>query len=312
MDLKQAGEKQLFRSIIKRYYSPELLLKLDLIAGGWGCDNNTKVGYVREELDHFHVPYIPLGRGTNRYGIMVDGYAMKIALDRAGKIDNRREFKYSKILYPRIIKTYEGVETGVISTSEYITPLTPGQYEDPIIQSRMRKILSEITSEFLVGDVGVSSINYANWGLRYDDTLAILDYAYIYSLSYRGFKCTCEDEGMLAFDNDYNYLVCPFCHRKWSFEDIRRRISIEDEEKEIGNIMKCGYNINKDGTVLPVNPNFSMVYQPKKKKKKEKKKDPVNDIFQVSSYDQGKILADLNKEIDKERRKENKMVKLND
>ena len=225
-----------FRSRILQYFPSELLVQLYLITTAHNVNNNDKTPKIVELLKEFNVPFTPLGNGTNRYGILVDGYAIKIALDGAGRMDNRREFRYAKKLYPYVVKVYECLENGLLAVFEYVTIFSYDEYLAN--QEDMRDILSEISHQYLIGDIGVSTANYVNWGTRQTGQICIMDFAYIYSLSYRGFQCTCEDHGILEFDQDYNILICPFCKKKWEFSDIRRRISKEDEEKEIGNIME--------------------------------------------------------------------------
>lgn len=225
-----------FRSRIMQYFPMELLVKLYLISVNHDVNNNDKTPKIVELLKEYNVPFTPLGNGTNRYGILVDGYAIKIALDNAGRMDNRREFRYAKKLYPYVVKVYECMENGLLAVFEYVTIFSYDEYLEN--QEDMRDILSEISQRYLIGDIGVSQANYVNWGTRQDGQICIMDFAYIYSLSYRGFQCTCEDHGILEFDQDFNTLICPFCKKKWEFSDIRRRISKVDEEKEIGNIME--------------------------------------------------------------------------
>ena len=150
-----------------------------MIADSYDVDNNTKTADIIELLNKYNVPFSPLGNGTNRYGILIDGYAVKIALDRAGKTDNKREFKYVKKLYPYVVKVFECLETGLIAVTEYITIFSLDDFYDN--QEEMRKILKDISSNFLVGDIGISTDNYVNWGIRSDGSIAILDFAYIYS-----------------------------------------------------------------------------------------------------------------------------------
>ena len=85
-----------FRSLIKKYFPTELLVQLEVVANDKQISNNQKTDEIVYLLNKYDVPFSPLGNGTNRYGILIDGYAVKIALDRAGQIDNMREFKYAK------------------------------------------------------------------------------------------------------------------------------------------------------------------------------------------------------------------------
>lgn len=287
--------KKTFRSLIKKYFPVELLIKIDILTETYDVDNNTKTKDIINLLNEYNVPFSPLGNGTNRYGILIDGYAVKIALDRMGKIDNKREFKYTKKLYPSVVKVYECLETGLIAVTEYITIFSLDDFYDR--QSEMRDILEEISRSYLIGDIGISTNNYVNWGTRNDGSIAILDFAYIYALSYKGFQCTCEDEGMLEFDKDYVYLICPFCKKKWEFKDIRRRITKQDEINEIGDIMELGYVLKSEEEVHEIDPTKSPVKQKKKKKKKEKIEKPKKQKWDFDYEEQQKIRDEINQEV---------------
>lgn len=137
-------------------------------------------------------------------------------------------------------------------------------------QDDMRDILSEISENFLIGDCGITGKNYGNWGIRNDGTICILDFAYIYNVTYNVFNCTsCADEPLLRYDKNYVDLICPVCGRKYSFGDIRRRITRKDQENEIGDIRRLGYNLKSSKENVVLNPDFEpKVYDDRKKKKK--------------------------------------------
>lgn len=262
-------DKKIFRSLIKKYFPVDLLIKLNEITMARDIDNNSKTAEILEAMDQFNVPYSKLGNGTNRYGCLIEGYAVKIALDKAGKTDNKREMKYAKALYPSVVKVYECLEDGLVAVFEYVTIFSLNEFYD--YQDKMRKILKDITENYLVGDIGISKNNYVNWGIRNNGEVVILDFAYIYALSYKNFLCTCEEEGTLEFDNDYNYLVCPYCNKKWEFLDIRRRVTKEDEIAEIGDVKEYGYILHSEEEELPVDSRFSVGKKSKKKKEKKMK-----------------------------------------
>ena len=72
------------RSLIAEYFSFDLcieILKITMIAD---CDNNDKGFLIKDLLRNNNIPFSPLGSGTNRMAVLIDGYAVKIALDRDG------------------------------------------------------------------------------------------------------------------------------------------------------------------------------------------------------------------------------------
>lgn len=279
-DVLNENKKITIRSYLKKYFPPELCKELNIIAIASDIDNNGKRDIILDLLSKYNIPYSPLGSGTNRYAILLEGYAVKIALDRAGKVDNMREFKYSRQLQPYVIKVYECFCDGLIAVTEYITVFT---IEDLYInQPKMRDILKEISKNYLIGDIGVSPKNYLNWGYRTDlnNSICILDFAYIYSLSYKTFKCDCSSHALLNYDSEYINLRCPHCKKKYTFEDVRRRIKRDDEANEIGNLALNSYVVDSDVQLVDLDPRLTETHEKPKKEKKPKpweNKEPVQD-----------------------------------
>lgn len=283
--------KQVFKSMIHEFFSPELLARMEFITRQVRWTNNEKKEEIMNKLEQSKLPWSSLGAGTNRYGILLDGYAFKIGLDRAGHIDNLREKKYGKSLYPGVVKIYEASENGLLANFEYGTIFDLDDFYT--YQNEMRKILERITNGYMVGDVGISTANYINWIKRCDGSIAIMDFAYIYSLSYRSYLCDCPDEGNLEYDEDFNYLVCPFCKKKYSFIDIRRRISRKAELEEIGDILKTGYVLTQPYQEMEINPDFSPVKKKKAKKNKVEKKPDVYE--ELENMNQKDALDEINR-----------------
>ena len=77
------AEKQ-FRSILLKYISKELYMELLKLTMMYDIDNNAKGFEIKRLLTDYGVPYTSLGSGTNRLGILIDGYAVKFALDVDG------------------------------------------------------------------------------------------------------------------------------------------------------------------------------------------------------------------------------------
>ena len=93
------------RSMIFEYISFDLFVEMNRISMET-MDNNEKGSKIKELLTKYGIPYTSLGSGTNRMAVLIDGYAMKIALDKDGMIDNMREFIYAQVLYPYVVKVY--------------------------------------------------------------------------------------------------------------------------------------------------------------------------------------------------------------
>lgn len=260
------------RSLLNKYFSKELLVQLLRATKVPDCSNNEKGEIIKWLLEQHGIQYEQLGSGTNRIGILIDGYAFKFALDIDGQIDNRREMKYSKILQPYVVKCYECIPNGLINVTEYIRLFNINDFTN--YKKQMGFILNEISDMgYLLGDVGITGKNYENWGVRLDGTICILDFAYCYNVKYNVFKCSCEEEGLLGYESTFVKLICPRCGREYRFEDIRRRITKEQQEAEIGDTHLLGYNITKDVENVPMLiPEFEPDRTDLKEKKKAEKK----------------------------------------
>lgn len=265
------GDQIRLTSVIRRRLSPELLVKIERTTRRYDLNNNKKGKIILRLLKDNGVEFRFLGQGTNRMGVQIDDFVFKIALDDDGHIDNKREFKYTKDLQPYVIKVYECTEDGLIAVTEMVTCFDDYDYMLQK-QDEIRKILREVGNEYFIGDVGITEKNAANWGTRSNGELVMLDFAYIYSVSYRLFTCTCKDQEILQYDKDYNKLECPACHRIIDFAQIRRRISKADQANEIGDLTKQAYVLHKDVEFQEVNPEFSDVEEPEEKHKKEEDK----------------------------------------
>ena len=249
--------KQKFHSRIKQHFgNEELIVELEKLSQRYDIDNNAKTLIIYDILKQHGIPFEKLGPGTNRLGIQIDGYVFKIALDALGQMDNRREFKYSPELYPDVIKVYECMPNGLIAVSEYVTVFDRDMYYENT--EKMRKILSRLCDRYLIGDIGISITNFMNWGVRVDGSICSLDFAYIYDITSDAFMCTCKDHPYVEYDSDYNNLICPACKKKYSFAQIRRRISDKMEEEEVGDIRKKAYIITDVNQELEIDPSLSV------------------------------------------------------
>lgn len=185
--------------------------------------------------------------GTNRFAILIDGYVFKIAMDKAGIRDNLAEFSLSQELQPFVIKVYEC--NGLIITTEYVTVISKEEFNNS--KEEIRHILSYLSEGYLLGDVGSINKNYMNWGYRDDGSLIILDFAYIYRVLGEEMLCNGVNkdgsicEAILEYDENFDKLICPNCRKKYTFHDIRRRISKEYESKELETIKQIAIKVDK-------------------------------------------------------------------
>lgn len=285
-------KEKVYRSLCLEIFTPEQLIEFEKLSRTFSISNNKKIEIIKQRLTEWGISHSPLGPGTNRYGFMTDGYVVKVACDRDGKVDNRREFKYSLQLYPSCIKCYEVSEDGLVAVFEYVEIFTIDDFWEN--QDRMRAILKDIASVYMIGDVGISSKNYLNWGFRDDGSITILDYAYIYDVSFNHFICRkCDAGATLYYDKDYVNLICPSCGQKYTFAQIRKRISRKDQEKEIGDLMEQGYVMTAPEEVKKFNPKFVYGAEDEIRKKliKIKKKEDNNSNAKKAGNKDDEILS---------------------
>jgi len=229
------------RSRILQYFSKDLLRDLYKICrSSVISDNNLKVEAMIETMRNHGLEFDELGPGTNRLAILIENYVFKIALDKWGIRDNLNEFTMSQELQPYVVKTYETNE--LISVCEYVTVISREEFEER--KEEIRRILAVLAESYLLGDVGTVGKNFCNWGYRDNGELVILDFAYIFRVKNDQLLCS-KDQAILEYDENFHSLRCPVCSRKYTFMDIRRRISMEEEEHENMIAKELAYKLTK-------------------------------------------------------------------
>lgn len=282
------------RSRIKEFIPKEVMTKLLKICQNNAIsDNNIKVAQIRATLDEGGVDYVDLGPGTNRVAVLIDGYVFKIAMDKWGIRDNDNEFAMTQELQPFVINVYE--TNGLITVSEYVTLLSREEFIERKVE--IIKILGILAESYLLGDVGYHPKNFTNWGYRDDGSLVILDFAYIYNIIGDEMLCP-KDRHMLQYDSIFHGLVCPGCRKKYSFMDVRRKVTTEAELEEIENAKKNSYKLTKPFEIFKDEAD-SLEEEVKETKKEEtsmriERESYVTEEQEVSLYE--KMLNKLNKE----------------
>ena len=269
--------KKELRSLIHEKFPLELRVKLDLLSRRRDIRNKEKQEELMKLLREFNITDVtPLGPGTNRYAFKMNGFVIKCATDHDGKIDNLKEFKMAKRLQPYVTKVYEVSENGTLLVAQYIQPFTSFaemlKYADKI-----REILRKFSSVYLIGDVGISSDNYSNWGLPVgSEDPVCLDFAYVYEVNSNLFICKkCNANAMLLPDKDFVNLYCsnPTCGKKTLFADIRGRIGNDIHNHEIGDLGEEGYRLTDSHVETELDEtrsNYLVRMRPKKKESKKK------------------------------------------
>lgn len=249
--------QKVLRSLIHERFPFDLRVDLELLSRRRDILNKEK----QEELFHILRNYsiddiVSLGPGTNRYAFKLDGFVIKFATDHDGKIDNFKEFKMAKRLFPDVTKVYEVSENGTMLVAEYIQPFD-SYSEMAQYAAQIREILTNIGAVYLIGDVGITEKNYSNWGIRIGTNRPVcLDFAYVYEVSSELFTCQyCQTHAMLIPNKDFTELHCsnPSCGKKYLFEDIRRKIGNDVHNHEIGDLSQEGYLLSGSHILTELN-----------------------------------------------------------
>jgi len=187
-------------------------------------------------LKSYNIPFMDVGTGTNRFIIRYDGYVIKIALDREGVADNRQEWVMSPMLAPDVAPSREISKGGHLLVASY-APAFSSYAEFIAYRQQIVAILTKWGSRYLLGDVGITSVNYANWGILMGKPVCI-DYAYIFPVSMDVFTCVCGCKEMKFTDNTFTHYQCanPECNMTYTDRDLRSKISQKERLRLFENV----------------------------------------------------------------------------
>ena len=189
-----------------------------------------------ELLKKFEIPYVELGTGTNRFIVKYDGYALKMALDMEGVADNKQEWVMS---YPlnKVIPNHKGVANAyeISKGGNFLMAQYAGAFQSYgeflVYRKEMYAILSAWNRQgFLLGDVGTTKINYANWGLLPTGEPVCIDYAYIFPANMDLFECNCGCKHM-KMNEEFTMYYCEACGKQYEDRELRARISKNERLK---------------------------------------------------------------------------------
>ena len=177
-----------------------------------------------ELLHKYNIDFVEVGTGTNRFIIKYEGYAVKIALDNDGVADNKQEYAISEGLGMGAAYSYDMSRGGHLLVAEYCPACT--SYQEMFDHhGEIEAILEDWNNKgYLLGDVGITRKNYANWGFRGNHAVCI-DYAYVIPASLYTFRCICGESDIAITDNTFTAYKCLSCGRVIEDSALRKRIS---------------------------------------------------------------------------------------
>lgn len=208
---------------------------------------------VIELLDEYKINWVQLGTGTNRYIVKYDGYALKIALDQEGIADNKQEFAICESLMPNVAYAYEISSGGHLLVASYCPAFSTAN-EMYLHRNAISNILQNWSKRYLLGDVGISSVNFANWGLAPGGRPVCIDYAYIFPVGINVFKCICGNQSMEFATGDFTKYRCTKCKKEYEDRELRAKISPDERARLFKNVN--GLEMREAVEEHPVDPKY--------------------------------------------------------
>lgn len=249
-------------------------LKIDIasVISQWGMSATRRRLQILEAFQDYKVPVTELGTGTNRLIVKYSNYALKMALDDEGVDDNRQEWVMSEMLDPGVAfsheisgeitqkdeETYE-ITGGHLLVASYVPAFT-SIGEMLVYGKAIRSLLKNWSTKFLLGDVGITKKNFANWGLD-GNIPKCIDYAYIFPAGINLFNCTCGYEDLQIDTQTFSFYTCKRCGKKWSDSELRSRISNERRHEFFSQVK--GIRMTKEYEVHDVDPKYLDIEKPR-------------------------------------------------
>ena len=242
-------------SLIKKNFSREFMKKIyDIYSDDCMSIVEKTILFDKLFTEEFgnRKDYRRIGEGTNRFVCLLDNHIIKVAYNYLAYIDNMNELAQAKYKEKYLAQAYE--TNGIILVSEYVTVMDKEEFLEN--QTAISRILGRLEADrniyekdkslfYILGDMGMSNKNYGNWGRRMNGEIVILDYGYLYELSYNEWrevaKCpTCGSS--LRYLDDYSELICEKqdCGCKVKYTTLRNRFGYANIIKNIK------YNLNND------------------------------------------------------------------
>lgn len=219
-------------------------------------------------LERNNVAFEPLGLGTNRVGIKINGFCFKYSLNKEGLFDTRREMYLSKNLGRDVVMVHEITSDGTLGVYEYVRTLTSEselkQYFDKISE-----MLTRITSKYFIGDMGIVSKNCRNIGIRSDGSVCSIDFAYIKNIKSSDIVCPmCH--AVYQYAKDFGSVYCN-CRQNIKFEELRRYFS--DDSKDLERIPNQTYEFHGETEkMVELDPSKSIIVLTDQDKKEADRK----------------------------------------
>ena len=234
--------------------------------------------------------------GTNRVSyrpIEDNRFLVKIATDAVGLGDNPAEFRNQYLFKPFVTKVFEITSCGTLGIFERVNPITSRE-EFLSVASDIFEVINEwFVGEYVLADIGTKF--FMNWGIRKNFGPVLLDFPYAYKLDGNKLFCSAPDstsptgrcEGVIDYDNGFNFLYCTKCGAKYKAQELAQAIESskiivkgKDETRMKIRISGGSKNINET-IIVGENAGVSVKKTPSRPKTAEKKTEaPRNNYSQ--------------------------------
>ena len=233
LDSNDKQSVKMFSRIFNNIPEDDLVRLYNITSDDTISDCNEKADMIAAVMEP--LGFVEIGCGTNRIAFRKHNYVFKVALDERGFIDNISEYKRS-IEFPQyFMKVYE--TTREILVCEYCELIS----EEYFIahRSEVRTILEILSNYYVMDDVGLTTKNFCNWGIRTlpsgKEVMVLIDNAYFYPMRNVS-MITCQCGGRIAPSDDFTYYRCKnsACAMSYSVAEILNMAGFdfdnEDEE----------------------------------------------------------------------------------
>ena len=233
--------------------------------------------------------------GTNRVSyrpIEDNRFLVKIATDAVGLGDNPAEFRNQYLFKPFVTKVFEITSCGTLGVFERVNPITSRE-EFLSVASDIFEVINEwFVGEYVLADIGTKF--FMNWGIRKNFGPVLLDFPYAYKLDGNKLFCSAPDstsptgrcEGVIDYDNGFNFLYCTKCGAKYKAQELAQaikssKIIVRGKDESRMKIRISGGSKNFNETiVVGENAGVSVKKTPTRPKTTEKKEAPRNNYNQ--------------------------------
>ena len=248
-------------------------LKVDIAAvvHQWGMSASHRRDAILEAFNDYKTPVQELGTGTNRLAVKYSNFALKIALDDEGIDDNRQEWVMSDRLKPGAAEAFE-ISCGIVKNNDNTFEITGGHLlvadyvpaltsygEMMLHQNEILAILSRWSKTCLLGDVGLTKKNFANWGMK-GNVIKCIDYAYVYPVDMSLFTCKCGSLNLEPERGKFTDYICKDCKTKYSASELRGRITNERRHEMFSHVI--GLKMMKEYETFDVDEKYLHILKP--------------------------------------------------